>query len=132
MFESHRWIKDLTKDGVIADDVGTWYPVCCFDELNLCLSGKAVLNSCSESLHKAVERVIPTEAQRVGPLVYFQVINWVQPLCCSYTKTLQTKLEAMLISKIPGENMTQYQADTMAIIDEIYMSVLDKSDVPPS
>ena len=70
-----QWIKDLTEDGVIADDVGTRYPVCCFDELNLRLSGKAVLNSCSESLRKAVEQAIPMEAQRVGPLVYFHVIN---------------------------------------------------------
>ena len=70
-----RWIKDLTKDGVIADEVGTRYPVCHFDELNLHLSGKAVLNSCSESLRKAVERAIPMDAQHVGTLVYYHVIN---------------------------------------------------------
>ena len=35
-----------------------------------------------------------------------------------------------MISKIPGKNMTQYQAKAMTIIDEIYMSVLDESDVP--
>ena len=39
-------------------------------------------------------------------------------------------LEAMLISKIPGENMTQYQAEAMATINKIYMSVLSESDVP--
>ena len=36
----------------------------------------------------------------------------------------------MTIPKIPGRNMTQYQLEAMAIINTIYMSILDESDVP--
>ena len=76
-----KWIQDLTQDGVITDDVGNRHPVCCFDELNLHLLGKLVLNSCFQSLHKEVEWAIPTKAQCVGPLVYFHIISQVQLLC---------------------------------------------------
>ena len=70
-----KWIDDLTNVGVVADATGKRHPVCRFDKLNLRLSGQAVLNSCSESLRKAIERAIPDEAQRVGPLVYYHVIQ---------------------------------------------------------
>ena len=90
----------------------------------------AILNSCTDLLKLAVEWAIPNEEQRVGPLVFYNIICRVQPPCHSQTRQLCDKLGAMDITKYPGDNVTQFQADAMKILDEIYMTVLDEATVP--
>ena len=106
----NTWVKDLTVDGVYRPG-GRRHPVCRFDQLNLRLSGMAILNSCSDSLKQAIERALPREEDRVGPVVYYNVIRRVQPPSHTQTRTLADKLKMLDLRKIKGENMTQFQAD---------------------
>ena len=124
------WVKALTVDGVPDPTTGGHLKVCCFYLLNLHLSSVAILNACSDSLKQAIEQAIPNEEQRVGLLVYFNVICKVQPLSHSQTRVLADKLQALDLRKNKGENMTQFQSKAMAIIDKIYMLVLDESTIP--
>ena len=124
-----EWVDALTNKGV-HDPEGGRLRVCRFDLLNLRLSGMAILNSCSDLLKQAIERAIPEEEKQVGPLVYYNVIQRIQPPSHTQTRSLADKLKALDLRKIKGENMTQYQADAMKIIDEIYMSVLDELTIP--
>jgi hypothetical protein len=73
------WIQDLTVRGV-HNDQGGRLPICPHNALNLSLSGKVFLNSCSQSLHDEVHRKLLDERDRSGPCVYYEVILGSHPV----------------------------------------------------
>jgi len=123
------WIKDLTVQGVYCPRTQTRLPVCPYDAMNLVLSGKAILNSCSPALKEAVQRAVLVQNLN-GPTVLLAVIQRVSPPSYTVTRDLCDKLKVLSIKKIPGENMAEYQTQALALVDEIRMSMIDPGQVP--
>jgi hypothetical protein len=85
------WILDLTTHGV-HNGIGGRHPICKFGAMNLSLSGKAILNSCSPLLQDEINRKIPLPQDQSGPRVYYEVVQLVATLSISYTQELEGKL----------------------------------------
>ena len=134
-----EWVEDLTKNGVVQQATtksrlslprNSRHPVCKYDEVNLSLSGQALLNSCSLILREEVFRKIPDPQDRSGPRVYFEIIQLVATLSISFTRALELKLKSLNIKDFKGEDVSQYQQQAMTIVDEIKMTALMPNMVP--
>jgi hypothetical protein len=98
------WILDLTTHGV-HNGIGGRHPICKFDAINLSLSGKAILNSCSPLLQDEINRKLPLPQDQTSPWVYYEVVQLVATLSISYTRELGGKLKALSLKSIPGEKV---------------------------
>jgi len=123
------WIEDLTVQGGYCPTTHTRLPVCPFDTMNLALSGRAILNSCTPALKEAVHRAIPVH-DRNGPTMLLAINKCVALPSYTVTRDLCDKLKVLSIRKIPGENMAEYQSQALTIVDEIRMSMIDPGQVP--
>jgi hypothetical protein len=124
------WIQDLTVNGVHNGQQGGRLPVCPHDEMNLNLSGTALLNSCTPSLRDEIHRKLPDYPDRSGPRVYYEVIQLVATLSISHTRVLESQLRDLSLRVIDGENVKVYSQKAMAIVDEIRMTALLPELVP--
>jgi len=88
------WIEDLTVQGVFCPRTRNRLPVCPYDVMNLALSGKAILNSCSPALREAIRRAIPVQLLN-GPTVLLAIIERVAPPSHTVTRVLCDKLKML-------------------------------------
>jgi hypothetical protein len=124
-----KWIEDLTVNGVYQTTT-TRLPLCQFDKICLQLSGQAVLNSCSPDMRETIDRLFPDMKDHQGPRLFVEILQNCRPPSRQLTDTLVTKLKALDIRTIKGQNVSMYQQKALEIVDEIYMSVLDEHSVP--
>ena len=122
-----KWLKDLTKDGVVSSS--RTLPVCSYDIINLRWSGTAVLNSCTDLLREEITGIVPEE-QRTGPLLLCKIMQHVYRPSISRISKLKNELGSLSINKFPAENVSAYVTKAVAIIREIKLNLLDDRPIP--
>ena len=123
------WVKDLQTAGVHDGKGGRLKP-CQYDELNLQLSGEAVLNSCSLPLKHQLERILPNAVDRTGPTVYKHILEQVADQSVAHTRKLTKDLDSLSLRSIPGENVMLFVKQALDIVDDIHLTILDENAVP--
>ncbi len=95
------WVNELHVKG------------CQYDEKNLIMSGKMLLELLDLDMLKKAERDLPTNPS--GPEVYAVVVNLHQSLNTSAVRVLTEQLQQLKLSKEAGENVETF-ADKVADI----------------
>ena len=121
------WLEDLEK-GVYLNSQRQ--PPCDLDAVNLDYSYSAVLNSCSPGVYANIYNKLSKPYQKTGPWALFEILQVVYRQSDNKVSALLKKLEALNLSKYPGENVTKYRSDAEDILDEIEMNLNPNTPVP--
>ena len=90
---------------------------CQYDEKNLIMSGKMLLESLDLDMLKKAERDLPTNPS--GPEVYAVVVNFHQSLNTSAVRVLTEQLQQLKLSKEAGENVETFADKVVDIAKRI-------------
>ena len=112
------WVKDLLYDGVRIPGSLDRHPVCPYDRVNLQLSAQALLNSCSDLLRQDLLASLQP-GEKYGPIVLRKILDIVYRSELAKLKELTDKLEAMNITKFPGEDVSLFKQEAAALIRDI-------------
>ena len=126
------WCRDLLSDGVWAkqtDGTISRLAVCEYDRTNMIWSGEALLSSCSVLLNTDLKLTVPA-SERNGPQLLMALLSKLYRPSQSKIRALKVLLEAMDITKYPGENITLFVQDAVKLIREIRMNYMKGCDVP--
>ena len=126
------WCEDVLVKGVCYKDsngaIGR-LPLCPYDRTNMIWSGEALLNSCSVVLKEDLKLSLAA-GDRTGPRLIMSLLSKLYRPSQSKIRALKELLEALDITKYPGENVTLFVQDATKLIREIRMNFMSGSNVP--
>jgi hypothetical protein len=123
------WVKDLTIIGVWDPVNRTRLPVCQCDYKNMMMSGKAMINSCTEGLQLLLKEGLKPK-DRNGSKVFFIILQKVYSASISKMRRLKEELGALDLKKVPAKNVMVHCSGCNASSERDQEELHDSSSDP--
>ena len=123
------WIEDLTTNGAWDPVTKTRLPMCQHDCENMMMSGKAMMNSCTEGLQLLLKEGLKPKDMN-GPKIFFTILQRVHSASISKMHRLKEEPKALDLKKAPAKNVTVHCQSTMPLVREFKVNFMTRHQIP--